>query len=246
MTTPSLKRKNLLKPLVKWTLFVLVLIYVIQYGYGQWAEADFSDVRWSPGWWFAAAVLYFISWIPAACLWWLLLKQAGVTLPFYPTLRAHFCGHLGKYVPGKALSLVIRAAMLREYRVSGSIAGLMATAETLLTMAVGLLVSISLMPILLGGEDASSLIELLPALKTLADLEPSIQYAISGSFLLAAILATPLIAKSLQWLITRFGLKKKQSSTEGQSDANETIEVPVRISSRDPVRLCVGCGRLDC
>lgn len=237
MSAPSPRRKLLLKPLVKWTLFLVVLAFAVQYGYEQWNKADLSDIRWAPGWWFAAATLYFCSWIPAALLWWMLLKQAGATVPFYPAFRAHFCGHLGKYVPGKALSLVIRAAMLQKYRVSVSLAGLLATVETLLTMAAGLLVAIALMPVVLGSEETASLTQLVPALEKLVQLDVKFQYAISGAILLVAVLATPLISWSLQWLIVRFSAKEKPdvsklSSDENSSISSETTQSPARISPK--------------
>ena len=203
MPTPSSRQKLPLKSIVKWTLFLVVLIYVVRYGYRQWSAADLSEVQWSPGWWLATGLLYFCSWIPAGCLWWLLLKQAGVPLKFYPTFRAHFCGHLGKYVPGKALSLVIRAAMLREYNVSASLAGMLATVETLITMAAGLLVAITLLPVVIGSESSASLTQMMPALKILTALNTGTQYAISGLILLLAILATPIISWGLQWITIR-------------------------------------------
>jgi len=189
-------RQNLsLKSIVKWTLFLLVLVYVARYGYEQWNAAELSEVQWAPGWWLAAGLLYFCSWLPAGCFLWLLLKQAGVSLAFYPTFRAHFCGHLGKYVPGKALSIIIRAAIMREFNVPATLAGMLATVETLITMAAGLLISLSLLPVVIGSESSETLTQMMPALKLLTNLDPGTQYLISGSILLLGILATPVVSR---------------------------------------------------
>ncbi len=231
MPAASSRQKLPLKSIVKWTLFLLVLVYVVRYGYQQWNATDLSEVQWAPGWWLVAGLLYFCSWLPAGCLWWLLLKQAGVSLAFYPTFRAHFCGHLGKYVPGKALSIIIRAAMLREFNVSATLAGMLATVETLITMAAGLLVSISLLPVVIGSESSDALTQMMPALKLLTDLDPGTQYLISGSILLLAILATPIVSRGLQWLTTR--LASKMDTPDKTLQENSTlINSPIRFTSK--------------
>ena len=232
MPAASPKQKLPLKSIVKWTLFLLVLVYVVRYGYEQWNAAELSEVQWAPGWWLAAGLLYFCSWLPAGCLWWLLLKQAGVSLAFYPTFRAHFCGHLGKYVPGKALSIIIRAAMLREYNVSATLAGMLATVETLITMAAGLLISLSLLPVVIGSESSDALTQMMPALKLLTDLDPGKQYLISGSILLLGILATPVVSRGLQWMTTRLVSKVDNTPDKASQKNSALINSPIRFTSK--------------
>ncbi len=191
------------KPLLKWLLFTIVLIFVAKYGYRQWQQMDFSAVRWEPQWLFVAIVLYFIGWIPSAWAWWWLLHAAGQRIPFYPALRAHYCGHLGKYAPGKALALIIRAAMVREHGVSAAFAALLGTVETLVTMATGLLVLIALLPLVLALGDASALVRLFPVLKMFLALSFVEQTLVSLGVLLLAILAAPLSARVLTRLVRR-------------------------------------------
>ncbi len=225
MAPTSFRQKLPLKLIAKWTLFAVVFVYVVRYGYQQWNEAEFSQVQWSPGWWVAAGLLYFLSWIPAGLLWWLLLRQAGVSVSFYSTFRSHFCGHLGKYVPGKALSLVIRAAMLGNYHVSPSLAGMLATVETLITMAAGLLVSITLLPIVIGAESNESLTQMIPALKMLTDLDAGVQYLISALILLLAILATPAVSWTLQWVTPRLIARTASSGISSMDDLASNSKV---------------------
>lgn len=64
------------------------------------------------------------------------------------SLRAYFVGHLGKYVPGKALVVVIRTALIRSRRVDATVAATSVFVETLTLMAVGALVAASILIIL--------------------------------------------------------------------------------------------------
>ena len=53
------------------------------------------------------------------------------------TLRAYFIGHLGKYVPGKALVVILRTALIRGQQVDTVVAATAVFVETLTMMAVG-------------------------------------------------------------------------------------------------------------
>jgi len=59
----------------------------------------------------------------------------------FAVVRAYFIGHLGKYVPGKAWSLLMRTGMLADAGIRPGVAALTATYETLTTMAAGALVA---------------------------------------------------------------------------------------------------------
>ena len=59
----------------------------------------------------------------SAWFWRSLLASSGHTLGWWPLLRAYFCGHLGKYIPGKAGVLVIRAGLLKSSGVPAATAG---------------------------------------------------------------------------------------------------------------------------
>ena len=56
-------------------------------------------------------------------------------------MRAYYAGHLGKYVPGKAMVVVIRTALLHRVHVDSAIAAVSVFAETLTMMTVGALVA---------------------------------------------------------------------------------------------------------
>jgi uncharacterized membrane protein YbhN (UPF0104 family) len=58
---------------------------------------------------------------------------------------AYFAGHLGKYVPGKGLVVVIRAGMMRDSGVGAATAAITCVHETVLMMATGSLVALAIL-----------------------------------------------------------------------------------------------------
>jgi uncharacterized membrane protein YbhN (UPF0104 family) len=69
--------------------------------------------------------------------WHRALSSLGQPAPWAATLRAYFLGHLGKYVPGKALSVLLRVAAVRKWVPSIRVSIVSAMLETLTMMAVG-------------------------------------------------------------------------------------------------------------
>ena len=93
--------------------------------------------RISPAWIFAAGVLYVLGGVPCWLFWHQTLKALQQRPSPWGSLRAYWIGHLGKYVPGKALVVVLRAGLIRGPYVDGGIAAIAVFVETLTMMAVG-------------------------------------------------------------------------------------------------------------
>jgi hypothetical protein len=68
--------------------------------------------------------------------WFRILRAFGQQPTWLEALCAFFVGHVGKYVPGKVLVVVIRAAMVRSERVDPVLAAASVFVETLTYMAV--------------------------------------------------------------------------------------------------------------
>lgn len=132
-------------PLAKW-LFTAVILGMI--GALYWRDLH-NPQLWQrsvqhPQWLAAAALLYLIGLGFSALYWRSLLRHFGHT-PSYPaTVRAYYTGHLGKYVPGKAWALFLRASLIHGAGVPPGLATLTAFYEVLVTMASGLLVAAAL------------------------------------------------------------------------------------------------------
>ena len=152
--TKSLDTVKRLWPALKWGMFVLVLIFVSRHGWHLWTGFDqhARPLKW--GWLLLAVATSLAAWIPSLWFWRQLMAALGATAPWPQTARAYYCGHLGKYVPGKGLAIVIRSALLKDCKVPGTTAALTVTIEALTCVWVGLLVAISLYPILKPGMPA--------------------------------------------------------------------------------------------
>jgi hypothetical protein len=104
--------------------------------------ADLKGNGWhlsqlQPAWAVLAGVLYLISQLPSGWFWRGILAALGQTVGLARALRAYYIGHLGKYVPGKAMVVVLRAALVGQPHVKTSMAVVAVFYETFTTMAVG-------------------------------------------------------------------------------------------------------------
>jgi len=133
---------------VKWALCAAVLVFVGQRAYRLWHREELQIVTISPGWLVLAVLAYLAGWIPSAWYWRRLMAELGEDVGWMDTARAYFCGHLGKYVPGKAGVLVIRAGMVKGRGFSAAVAAVTATFETLLLMGAGLAIGLALFPVM--------------------------------------------------------------------------------------------------
>jgi uncharacterized membrane protein YbhN (UPF0104 family) len=110
------------------------------------AELDKQPWHLDAGWLAAAAGLYLVSLLPAGLFWHRILRRLGQDAGIGETLRAYFIGHLGKYVPGKALVVILRAGLIQSHRVDPVVAGTSVFVETLTLMAVGGVLSAIIIP----------------------------------------------------------------------------------------------------
>jgi hypothetical protein len=75
-----------------------------------------------------------------------LLRSQGAEVSWLTGVRTYFVSQFGKYVPGKALVIVLRVVMLRRHGVSAAVVAVTATYETLTNMAAGAVVGVALLP----------------------------------------------------------------------------------------------------
>ena len=92
-------------------------------------------VRWP--WLVLAAALYLVGMALSGLYWHRLMGHLGASPGFAASLRTYFIATLGKYVPGKAMALVMRVGMMRAKGVPASLAGVTTFCEVLTTMAAG-------------------------------------------------------------------------------------------------------------
>ena len=70
-----------------------------------------------------------------------ILQASATPVRLVPALRAYLVSHLGKYVPGKAMVVVMRAGMVVPFGARASTAAIATFYETLVMMAAGGLVA---------------------------------------------------------------------------------------------------------
>jgi glycosyltransferase 2 family protein len=174
------------RTLLKWTLFAVVLAYVCRHGYSLWRSSNERAplTPASSAWLLLSAVLYVASWLPSVWFWRALMRALSGRPDFAAAARAYYCGALGKYVPGKAMVLVLRGSLMNGRGCTGRTAAITAAYETLTMMGTGLLVGLLLAP----------LPEWVPA-RDQPWLVPVV--------VLAVLAGLPVIARLLSWAVVK-------------------------------------------
>lgn len=88
-------------------------------------------------WILVALVLYIASLLPAGVFFWFVLRRLGQPVPLRIAVGAQVVGHLGKYIPGKAMVVVIRSSAVVSAGAAVGPATAAVFVETLTMMAVG-------------------------------------------------------------------------------------------------------------
>jgi uncharacterized membrane protein YbhN (UPF0104 family) len=133
-------------PALKWATFLAVLIFVGQHGYKLWRDVDERTTPFKWGWLVLASGASVLAWMPSAWFWRRLMSDLGYSSPWPQIIRSHYCGQLGKYVPGKAAVIVIRAALISGAAVPAPVASLTVVVESLTYLWAGALLAILLFP----------------------------------------------------------------------------------------------------
>ncbi len=143
------------KPVIKWAIALVVLVFLVLTIRKASLDVlehrehlDFYAMDWR--WLFAGVIAYAIGMLPAAAAWLQTLRGFGQAVPFWTGMHAYFLGHLGKYVPGKAMVIVLRVGRLAPLGIEIKPTIVSVFVETLTSVAVGAIVGCIF--IFLGGE----------------------------------------------------------------------------------------------
>lgn len=158
-------------------------------------------------WLAVGGMLYLLGLGFSAWFWSGLLRAYGERPSLLGVLRAYYVGHLGKYVPGKAMAVLLRVGLIHAEGVGTGVAALTATYETLTTMASGALVAVVLLSVYALDE---------------ADRWKAL--------VLLAVAGVPILPGVFNRVVDRLtGLARRMAS--GSGDKSETAVLP-RLSSR--------------
>jgi hypothetical protein len=141
----------------RWVRIALAVAIVGGVGW-QFARLIAQPELWArpwalrPGWLAACVVCYLLGLACWGTFWLRLLHRVGLRPRAATAFRAYYVSHLGKYVPGKAWAILMRATLLPGVR--PGVAALTAAYETLTTMAAGALIAAAVIPWLLAGQES--------------------------------------------------------------------------------------------
>ena len=139
-----------LLPVLKIVFSLAILAAVGRFFYRDLLRAG-TEGLWQhsvqPGWLVLSGVLYILGFGCSAWFWIRLLRSLGQQPAALPAIRAYYLGHLGKYLPGKAWALVVRAGLAQGAGVKVGVAGVTSLYEVLTTMAAGALLAVILFAI---------------------------------------------------------------------------------------------------
>jgi hypothetical protein len=127
-------------PLLKLLLGLAIVFVIGRQFYRDLQRPSLGERPLHAGWLLASALFYLLGLGFSALFWYRLLAHLGSRPPLGLALRAYYVGHLGKYLPGKAWALFLRASLVRGGTPLG-LATLTAFYEVLTTMASGVLLA---------------------------------------------------------------------------------------------------------
>jgi len=156
-------QRRVLWPILKWVLTLAILagvgwqlIKILQAPELGEGERSGMAILWQyirstrPGWLIASAAFYLLGLGFPALFWARLQRHLGQELPNVVSVcRAYYVSHLGKYLPGKAWSLAMRALLIGGSRRQKAVAGMAAFYEVLTTMTGGVLFAAVLFALLI-------------------------------------------------------------------------------------------------
>jgi len=208
--------KRIAWPLMKWTLCSIVLGFVAYKAFQIWKEgrAHGKELHLHWPWLLLSGIAYTAGWLPSVWFWRKLMRRLGGDASYLNAARAYYCGHLGKYIPGKAMVLVIRGSMLRERGCQFSMGVLTATYETLVMMGAGALIGLALAPALISPQVQQKLPDFLEPVFQSQFVQFSLQRWWFPPLLVAGIclLMLPVLSRLFNLLAVKMTPDKKETA----------------------------------
>jgi uncharacterized membrane protein YbhN (UPF0104 family) len=202
-------------------LTALVLGFVAVRAKQLWDQGTAGDVELHAGWLVLAGSLYALGWLPSAWFFKAILARMGDEIHWRPLLRAYYCGHLGKYVPGKALVPIIRGQMIASAGGRFRAGALAVVYDSLVFMGVGVEVTVALIAFLIPKDLAHA-----PSLLRIPAQHPWGRWILDHPFVLPAavmvvVLASlPLVGRLFAFAATKLAPHESDKSLARGIDAS--------------------------
>jgi uncharacterized membrane protein YbhN (UPF0104 family) len=183
------------------------------------AQVVWDQVRSArPGWLVASGALYLLGLGFPALYWARLQRHLGQLLPGpLAVCRAYYVSHLGKYLPGKAWALVLRATLIARPGVRLGVAGMASFYEVLTTMTGGALFAAVLFLFLVPDSGVAihwSTLESLFALRLDDSSVLDRRLLVTAAFLVALPVGVPIVPPIFNRLVHRISLPFRREGAD--------------------------------
>ena len=126
-----------LLPWIKFAIVAAVLVWVLRELYLRWDNLSAYPWKFHAGWLILAGISYLVAYFPAAVFWKHVLHLMGQRPDSFAATRAYYISQLGKYTPGKAMVIIMRADIIHGPNVRASCAAAGVFFETFAMMSIG-------------------------------------------------------------------------------------------------------------
>ncbi len=128
---------------VKAVVAVVVLAAVGRHVYKAWLElqARGQSIQVKPGWIVASGLLYLLGLTACGLFFAAVMRSSRSPVSTLASVRAYLISHLGKYVPGKAMVVVMRVGLVTPYGARAATAAIATFYETLVMMGAGAIIA---------------------------------------------------------------------------------------------------------
>jgi hypothetical protein len=128
---------------IKLVAAALVLWGVSRHVARSWNELQQrgESLPIAPGWLIVSGLLYLAGLLACGIYYRAVLRSVPAEVGRYPALRAYVVSHLAKYVPGKAMVVVVRSGLVMPFGARGVSSAVATFYETLVMMAAGGLIA---------------------------------------------------------------------------------------------------------
>lgn len=186
---------------MRWAVTVLVVLLVLYFAGDTvrdgWQKLTSAQLQLAWGWVAASALLYVLSLLPQALYLTAALRNLGERPPLSEAIRAYYLGHLGKYVPGKALVAILRTGVLVRAGCGLRRVVVCIFLETLTLMAVGGMLAAVLLAVRHDG--------------------PTYYAWLAAG--LAVLVGLPIVPPVARWLAARVGAEQEGNGGETEAAA---------------------------